>query len=132
MMTSLQSPLEADLLVIDVSLFPQPMEGDSLQCHPEVVKLGKACEEWGIFRIVNHGVPQDLLQKVLSVGQDLVSMPMELKDAVTTSNPGRSYSRSPGLPVTNESFCLVDMPSLDSIIELCRKIWPQEGNSNFW
>ncbi|GLJ41186.1 hypothetical protein SUGI_0852630 [Cryptomeria japonica] len=130
MISSLQSPLEDGLPVIDISHFPKEIEGDRLQYHPEVVKLGK-CEEWGIFRLVNHGVPQDLRQKVLSVSQDLLSMPMELKDSVTTSSPGRSYSHTPGVPITFESFGLVDMPNPDSILELSRKIWPDEGNSNF-
>ncbi|XP_057847354.1 uncharacterized protein LOC131057184 [Cryptomeria japonica] len=102
MTSSLQSPLEDGLPVIDISQFPQEIDGDSLQYHPEIVKLGKACEKWWIFRLMNHGVPQDLLQNVLSVSQDLVSMSMELKDSVTTSNPGRSYNRAPGVHLTCE------------------------------
>ncbi|GLJ41194.1 hypothetical protein SUGI_0852750 [Cryptomeria japonica] len=131
MACSLQSPLEADLPVIDISQFPHKIEGEHLQYHPEVVKLGKACEEWGFFRLVNHGVPQDLLQKVLSVSKDLVSMPMEVKDRATTSNPVESYVRAPGIPTTFETFCFLDMPNPDSILETSRKIWPEEGNANF-
>ncbi|GLJ41196.1 hypothetical protein SUGI_0852780 [Cryptomeria japonica] len=131
MTSSLQSPLEADLPVIDISQFPQKIEGDHLQHHPEVVKLGKACEEWGIFRLVNHGVPQDLLQNVLSVSKDLMSMPMEVKDRVTTSDPPKSYMRKPGIPIPFETFCFLDIPNPDSILEMSRKIWPEEGNLKF-
>ncbi|GLJ41195.1 hypothetical protein SUGI_0852760 [Cryptomeria japonica] len=131
MASSLQSPLEADLPVIDISQFAQEIEGEHLQYHPEVVKLRKACEEWGFFRLVNHGVPQDLLQKVLSVSKDLVSMPMEVKDRATTSTPAESYIRAPGIPTTFETFCFLDMPNPDSILEMSRKIWPEEGNANF-
>ncbi|GLJ41193.1 hypothetical protein SUGI_0852740 [Cryptomeria japonica] len=132
MASSLQFPLEADLPVIDISQFPHEIEGERLQYHPEVVKLGKACEEWGFLRLVKHGVPLDLLQKVLCVSKDLVSMPMEVKDRVTTSNPVESYVRAPGIPTPFETFCFLGMPNPDSILETSRKIWPEDGNSNFW
>ncbi|GLJ41184.1 hypothetical protein SUGI_0852610 [Cryptomeria japonica] len=114
MTSSLQSPLEDGLPVIDISQFPQEIDGDSLQYHPEIVKLGKACEKWWIFRLMNHGVPQDLLQNVLSVSQDLVSMSMELKDSVTTSNPGRSYNRAPGVHLTWLT-CPIQIQSLNCL-----------------
>lgn len=122
---------EADLPVIDISQCPREFEKDRLQCHPEVVKLRKACEEWGIFRLLNHGVPHNLLQKILLVSRELLSMPMEVKDTVTSSDPSKSYMRKPGDLITFESFCLVDMPNQDIILDLSRKIWPNEGNSNF-
>ena len=123
---------EADLLVIDISQCPREFDKDRLQYHPEVVKLRKACEEWGMFRLVNHGVPHDLLQKILLVSRELLSMPMDVKDTVTSSDPSKSYMRKPGDLITFESFCLVDMPNQDPILDLSRKIWPNEGNSNFW
>ncbi|GLJ41190.1 hypothetical protein SUGI_0852710 [Cryptomeria japonica] len=101
MTSSLQSPLEDGLPVIDISQFPKEIEGDHLQYLPEVVKLREACEEWGFFRLVNHGASQDLLQKVICVSQDLVSMPMQVKNRITTCNPSKSYGRNAG----NSNFC---------------------------
>ena len=29
-----------------------------------VTGIGKACEEWGLFQVINHGVPLDLVQRM--------------------------------------------------------------------
>ena len=34
---------------------------------PLVSKISQACEEYGFFQIINHGVPRELCQKVLAV-----------------------------------------------------------------
>nr|AKH04260.1 putative epoxidase [Taxus baccata] len=117
---------EIDLPGIDISQFPPEIAGDHFQYHADLAKLREACKEWGFFRVVNHGIPPDLIEKVVSVTQDLLSMPVELKDTVTTSNPMESYLRFPNFEV----FYLVGMPNPRSIQEICEKIWPQ-GNSNF-
>ncbi|KAH9325098.1 hypothetical protein KI387_005276, partial [Taxus chinensis] len=119
---------EIDLPLIDISQFAGvESEGDGFQYHPEVAKVREACKEWGFFRVVNHGIPPDLLQKVESVSRDLLSMPVEVKDRVTTSNPLQSYARSPD----QDFFCLEDMPNPDLLQKLAQKIWPEEGNPEF-
>ncbi|KAH9288973.1 hypothetical protein KI387_033090, partial [Taxus chinensis] len=117
---------EINLPQIDISQVPLEFEGNHIQDHAELAKLREACKEWGFFRVVNHGITPELLQKVVSVTQDLLSMPAEVKDRVTTSNPMESYIRSPDFDV----FCFVGMPNPDSIQEIALKIWP-EGNSKF-
>ena len=34
---------------------------------PLVSKISQACEEYGFFHIINHGVPKELCQKVMAV-----------------------------------------------------------------
>ncbi|KAF8018807.1 hypothetical protein BT93_H3643 [Corymbia citriodora subsp. variegata] len=51
-----------------------------LDVEPE--RLGEACREWGIFRVVNHGVPLDLLTGVRSHAGRLFSLPFESKQAL--------------------------------------------------
>ncbi|GLJ41188.1 hypothetical protein SUGI_0852650 [Cryptomeria japonica] len=101
MASSLQSP--SSLPVIDISQFPKEIVGDHLRYHAEV----------------------------LSVSKDLVSMPVEAKDRIATSNRVESYIRTPRIPIPFETFCFLDMPNPDSILEMSRKIWPEEGNSDF-
>lgn len=31
-----------------------------------ITKVGKACEEWGVFQVINHGVPIELERKIQS------------------------------------------------------------------
>ncbi|KAH9288974.1 hypothetical protein KI387_033091, partial [Taxus chinensis] len=117
---------EFNLPQIDISQFQQGIQGDHIQYHAELAKLREACKEWGVFRVVNHGITPELVQEVVSVTQDLLSMPAEVKDRVTTSNPTESYVRSPEF----EMFYLLGMTNPDSIQEIALKIWP-EGNKNF-
>ncbi|KAM0062466.1 putative gibberellin 3-beta-dioxygenase [Helianthus debilis subsp. tardiflorus] len=42
-------------------------------------EIVNACEEWGIFRIVNHGVPADLLAEMKTVVAALFDLPEEVK-----------------------------------------------------
>ncbi|KAH9305596.1 hypothetical protein KI387_010000, partial [Taxus chinensis] len=135
MPSSLQSPIEIpvnelDLPLIDISEFPLEF-GDHLQYHPEVTKLRDACREWGFFRLVNHGIPIDLLQKVQTVAKELLSMPTEDKDRATDSYPAESYVRTPVVPPSYETFCFLDLPNLDSVQKISARIWPEQGNSIF-
>ncbi|KAI5076153.1 hypothetical protein GOP47_0008916 [Adiantum capillus-veneris] len=41
--------------------------------------LANACEQWGVFYIMNHGVPLDLLESVRQKGLELFSLPLNTK-----------------------------------------------------
>ncbi|GLJ41151.1 hypothetical protein SUGI_0852220 [Cryptomeria japonica] len=85
---------QVDLPVIDFSKFPQDLDGEELshpQDFPMLARLREACTEWGFFRLVNHGISVELLDKVQNVNRDLFSMPNEFKDRATTSSPLDSY-----------------------------------------
>eukprot|EP00250_Pteridium_aquilinum_P005379 c15483_g1_i1 orf=84-1124(+) len=41
--------------------------------------ITQACEEWGFFQVVNHGIPTSLLEKVKSVVKGFLDLPMEEK-----------------------------------------------------
>ncbi|GLJ41182.1 hypothetical protein SUGI_0852590 [Cryptomeria japonica] len=120
---------QVDLPVIDISEFLEDLDGEDLsqlRDHPLLAKLRKACKEWGLFYLVNHGIPVEILDKSQKASRDLLSMPIEVKDRVTTSKPIDSYYRSPNF----ETFGFPDTTKSDSIAQTCLKIWP-EGNANF-
>lgn len=53
-----------------------------------VIKLiVKACEEYGFFNVINHGVPHDIISKMEEVGFDFFAKPMEQKKLVALGNP---------------------------------------------
>ncbi|EYU26231.1 hypothetical protein MIMGU_mgv1a010820mg [Erythranthe guttata] len=42
-------------------------------------KIVKAFEEWGSFRLINHGVPIELMSEMKAVTRSLMDLPMEIK-----------------------------------------------------
>uniref|UniRef100_M4DGQ0 aminocyclopropanecarboxylate oxidase n=1 Tax=Brassica campestris TaxID=3711 RepID=M4DGQ0_BRACM len=47
--------------------------------------IAKACEEWGFFQLVNHGIPLELLNKVKKLSSDCYKT--EREEAFKTSTP---------------------------------------------
>eukprot|EP01018_Ginkgo_biloba_P027849 Gb_29563 [translate_table: standard] len=44
-----------------------------------VQEVKAACEEWGIFQIVNHGVSQELTAQIMNMARGFFSLPLEEK-----------------------------------------------------
>ncbi|KAH9325223.1 hypothetical protein KI387_005401, partial [Taxus chinensis] len=121
MASSLQN--EVDLPFIDLSQFSFDSAGlINLQNHHGLATLREACKEWGCFGVLNTGIPNDVFQKMESVGHELCAMPPEMKDRAISSNPLQSYSRTP----TRESFWFPTPPHSDSVLAFCNKLWPEK------
>lgn len=53
--------------------------------RPAVVQqLMKAFEEYGFFQIINHGVPEKLMEEAMKVSKELFSLPAEEKERYAT------------------------------------------------
>ena len=48
-------------------------------------ELGEACKDWGLFRLVNHGVPPSLLNQLQDHAKTLYSLPFQSKQALFTT-----------------------------------------------
>ncbi|BBN06940.1 protein MpDOXC22 [Marchantia polymorpha subsp. ruderalis] len=46
-------------------------------------EVGRACEEWGFFQVVNHGVPDAVCDAMRTAGMSFLDMPVELKERAT-------------------------------------------------
>lgn len=44
-------------------------------------KLGRACGEWGFFQLINHGVPEELIEKMKADIVEFFNLPYEEKKA---------------------------------------------------
>eukprot|EP00249_Psilotum_nudum_P007617 c206_g1_i1 orf=537-1424(-) len=44
-----------------------------------VEEIGRACEEWGFFQVVNHGIAPDLMDRMHEVGQAFFALPTHEK-----------------------------------------------------
>ncbi|KAK8567655.1 hypothetical protein V6N13_105611 [Hibiscus sabdariffa] len=65
-----QTPLLSSIPVIDLSEQPSALVVD---------KISKACEEYGFFQIINHGVPRELCDGMLAVVAAFFELPPEEK-----------------------------------------------------
>ncbi|XP_031495748.1 flavonol synthase/flavanone 3-hydroxylase [Nymphaea colorata] len=61
-----------DIPTVDLS---DPDYGQVLQ------KMVKASKEWGIFQLVNHGIPEEVIRKLQAVGKEFFELPQEEKEA---------------------------------------------------
>lgn len=66
-------------------------------------QLGEACEQWGIFRLVNHGVPPTLLSQLQDHAETFFSLPFESKQSLITS-PLSYFWGTPALTPTGAAL----------------------------
>ncbi|GAY37840.1 hypothetical protein CUMW_032100 [Citrus unshiu] len=50
-------------------------------------KLGDACRNWGLFRLVSHGIPETLMSQLRSQAKNLFSFSFETKQRLFTNKP---------------------------------------------
>ncbi|KAA8549423.1 hypothetical protein F0562_001104 [Nyssa sinensis] len=61
-----------------------PLPVIDLQCIDHD-KLGEVCKDWGMFRLVNHGIPVTLLNELQDQAKKLFSLTFDSKQALFTS-----------------------------------------------
>ncbi|CAL1368945.1 unnamed protein product [Linum trigynum] len=88
-------PLEAAVPVIDLE-------------RPDVGKLREAGREWGFFRLVNHGVPEPLLEQLKTHAADFFAQPFDSKQALFSSGGDGTASYFWGTPILNSSGRTLD------------------------
>ncbi|KAL4965000.1 isopenicillin N synthase family dioxygenase [Aspergillus stella-maris] len=78
--------------VIDFAPFYGP---DSAAKENLVRELRQACEEFGFFQLINHGIPSALQDSILAQSQDLFNLPLDVKEKYSKdTNPfNRGYER---------------------------------------
>ncbi|RDX97689.1 Gibberellin 3-beta-dioxygenase 1, partial [Mucuna pruriens] len=89
--------------------------------------IGHACKTWGVFQVVNHGVPMSLFADIQRATRALFSLPLHQKQKAARSPDGVSgYGRariSSFFPKLMWSECFT---ILDSPLHLFLQLWPQE------
>ncbi|KAK8942022.1 Leucoanthocyanidin dioxygenase [Platanthera guangdongensis] len=69
-----------EIPTIDLSLLIRRSEKTSADERAKVIQqLGEACQDWGCFMAVNHGVPEDLQRKMIEAYLDFFDMKDEEK-----------------------------------------------------
>ncbi|OIS99691.1 increased dna methylation 1 [Nicotiana attenuata] len=86
----------------------------------------KASEKWGFFKLVDHGVPSEIVENYTSRLQELFDLPMEqkLKGGKTSSLPLGYYASNPeyeqNLPWA-EILQLLQSPEM--VVQFAKKAW---------
>ncbi|KAL3538685.1 hypothetical protein ACH5RR_002051 [Cinchona calisaya] len=75
---------EDSLPVIDFSLLSSTNPDERAKV---IEDLRKACEEWGFFMLVNHGIPENLINGLFNVCNEFFDMAEEEKLKFETTNP---------------------------------------------
>lgn len=52
---------------------------DNNHSEEEMLKLHMACEEWGFFQLINHGVPHPLIKGMKGLSHEFFKLPLEEK-----------------------------------------------------
>lgn len=85
-------------------------------------RLVKACEEWGCFRIVNHGVPMELMSEMKCVSRSLLDLPMEIKMRNSHPEHGKGYTPPNMASPYFEGLSLYDMALPGAVDEFCSQV----------
>ncbi|MED6126243.1 Gibberellin 2-beta-dioxygenase 1 [Stylosanthes scabra] len=69
--------------------FPTPIVPVVDLSKPEDAKslIVKACEDFGFFKVINHGVPVEAISKLESEAAEFFSLPLNQKEKAGTPNP---------------------------------------------
>ncbi|XP_020202053.1 gibberellin 2-beta-dioxygenase 6 [Cajanus cajan] len=79
------------------------------------IKLDEACKHWGLFRLVNHGVPSTLLTQLQNQAQQLFSLSYESKQSSCNATPLTYFSGTPIL--TSSGTALTRAPENINLLE---------------
>jgi len=118
--STVSTPLEYDLPVIDISGLEGPHR---LQV---VSAIGRACQQIGFFRVINHGVEESLLSDVMRVASEFFELPMEERqkfiseDMMKPVTYGTSFNYLRGQVVCWRDFLKHNCHPLDQMLPL----WP--------
>ncbi|KAK7368453.1 hypothetical protein VNO80_10479 [Phaseolus coccineus] len=75
---------------------PDPVPIIDLECLQHD-KLEEACKNWGLFRLVNHGVPLTLLKELQEVAKELFALSFEAKEGACSGSPVTYFWGTPAL-----------------------------------
>nr|QDY98367.1 flavonol synthase [Apocynum venetum] len=89
--------------------------------------MSEASKEWGIFQVVNHGIPQDVITKLQQVGKEFFELPQEEKEEIAKT-PGSKSLEGYGSTLQKEAE-----GKKGWVDHLFHIIWPPPAiNYKFW
>ncbi|XP_062185500.1 flavanone 3-dioxygenase 2-like [Phragmites australis] len=68
-----------------------------------IAEIGLACCTYGFFQVINHGIAEDLLNKVMAVGLQFFRLPPEEKAKLYSDEPSKKIRLSTSFNVRKET-----------------------------
>nr|GEY07342.1 protein downy mildew resistance 6 [Tanacetum cinerariifolium] len=65
-------------------------------------QIGDACRHYGFFQVINHGVPDEIVEKMQQVGRDFFELPLEEKMKLYSEDPSKTMRLSTSFNVQKE------------------------------
>jgi isopenicillin N synthase-like dioxygenase len=90
-----------ELPVLDLGSF---LNGDDNDLESLAEQLRGAAEEFGFFFLKNHGVPEDLIQKVFAENERFHNQSMEAKTALSIDDNQRGYIRPKATLIKHSTY----------------------------
>ncbi|KAH8482689.1 hypothetical protein H0E87_029952 [Populus deltoides] len=95
---------------------------------PDAVKLvGHACETWGVFQVINHGIPLDIIDEVESEARRLFSLPTGHKlKALRSPGGATGYGLARISPFFSKKMWHEGFTVMGSPVDHARELWPND------
>ncbi|WVZ71468.1 hypothetical protein U9M48_020053 [Paspalum notatum var. saurae] len=107
--------------VVDLGRLMDPQSSEE-----ELANLGSACQNWGFFQLINHGVPEEVIEDVKRDLSEFFKLPLEAKKAFAQVPGG-------GLEGYGQSFVFSDTQKLDWADMIYLMVSPRESRDRrFW
>ncbi|CBI33964.3 unnamed protein product, partial [Vitis vinifera] len=127
-----RSELQSEEVLVDESLQIPTIDMRKLMVDDdEIGKLHLACKEWGFFQLVNHGVAEEVIEKMKAVVQEFFKLPLEEKNAYarlpnSVEGYGQSYIFGQGRKLDwGDIFMLRSLPASERNM----RFWPENPSS---
>ncbi|GJZ72807.1 flavonol synthase [Tanacetum coccineum] len=89
--------------------------------------ISKASKDWGIFQVVNHGIPSEVISKLQKVGKEFFELPQEEKEVIAKPN---GYKGVEGYGTKLQKEVQGKKGWVDHLFHV---IWPPSAiNYHFW
>ncbi|CBI33960.3 unnamed protein product, partial [Vitis vinifera] len=125
----LRSELQSEEVLVDESLQIPTIDMRKLMVEDdEMGKVQSACKEWGFFQLINHGVAEEVIEKMKAVVQEFFKLPLKEKNAYAKLPNGVEGYGQHFVVSQDQKLDWADILFLQCLPASERKMrfWPQE------